>query len=280
MIGIDVSEHNGKLDWGKIKASGVKFAIIRTGYGTSHEDTYFRANMDGALMYGIPVGVYHFSYALNSDGAGKEAKYVLSLLKPYKNKIFLPVFFDFEYDTVSYAQKQGVTLGKQAFNDHAVAFCETIRQEGYTPGVYYNLDYKTRYVDKSRLSGYVQWFAQYNNTPDWTGYDLWQYSSTYTIQGIASTFDANIASEKFEKMLAQGAEEKLSEGTDYIEEDEMQTRYVKVSDVPGDYRDTVDKLVSRGIIKGKEGTGEELVLDLGEDAVRLLVYLDRAGVFG
>lgn len=146
IYGIDVSEHNGTLNWAKIKASGVKFAIIRTGYGKSYTDSQFTANMKGALTQGIPVGVYHFSYALDTAGARKEAEFVLSLLAPYKDKITLPVFFDFEYDSVNYAAKQGVTLGRQAFNDHAVAFLEVVKAAGYKPGIYYNLDYKNKCV--------------------------------------------------------------------------------------------------------------------------------------
>lgn len=197
IYGIDVSEHNGALNWAKIKASGIRFAIIRTGYGKGYTDKQFAANMKGALAQGIPVGVYHFSYALNAAGAKNEAAHVLSLLEPYRDKITLPVFFDFEYDTVDYAKKQGVTLGKQAFNDHAVAFLEAVRAAGYTPGIYYNLDYKNRFVDTSRLGGYVQWYAQYNKTASWNGWDLWQYSSSHSITGHSCRFDINVADESF-----------------------------------------------------------------------------------
>ena len=191
-IGIDVSEHNGVLDWAAIKKAGIKFAIIRDGYGVSHVDNQFEANMAGAIAQGIHVGIYHFSYALSAAGAKKEAEYVLKLLEPYKGKIAMPVFFDFEYDTVSYAKKQGVTLGMESFNSHAVAFCETIRAAGYTPGVYYNLDYARNYVDKSRLDGYAQWYAQYAATASIGGWDLWQYSNSYTIPGCAGRFDVNV----------------------------------------------------------------------------------------
>lgn len=191
--GIDVSEHNGVLDWTKIKAAGIDFAIIRTGYGKKYTDSQFKSNMVGAISQGIPVGIYHFSYALNASGAKTEAEYVVSLLAPYKDKITLPVFFDFEYDTISYAARQGVTLGRQAFNDHSVAFCEAVRRAGYTPGVYFNLDYKNRFVDDSRLGGYVQWYAQYNTAADWKGYDIWQYSSSYKIAGHSCKFDINTA---------------------------------------------------------------------------------------
>ena len=131
IIGIDVSEHNGSINWAAVKKAGVSFAFVRTGYGVSHVDNYFKRNMEGALSQGIPVGIYHFSYALNAAGAKAEAEYVLKLIQPYKDKITLPVFYDFEYDTVSYAKKQGVTLDREAFNAHTVAFCETIKAAGY-----------------------------------------------------------------------------------------------------------------------------------------------------
>ena len=352
IYGIDVSDHNGTLDWAKIKASGIKFAIIRTGYGKSYTDEQFAANMKGALAQGLPVGVYHFSYALNVEGAKREAAFVLSLLEPFKDKIGLPVFFDFEYDTIRYALEQSVTLGKQEFNDHAVAFCEAVKAAGYTPGVYYNLDYKNRFVDESRLGGYVQWYAQYNPTASWTGYDIWQYSSSHKISGHSCRFDINVADEsiigrppegwvKDEKgwwyrradgtWPADGWEEiggklwrfdesgylltsttliegktlytfdengyyttapiKEAEGVEAVtkpgapepekEEPTVEKRYYKLGEVTSKtYQATLDKLIANGVIKGKGGEGEELILDLGEDAVRLLVYLDRVGILG
>lgn len=191
-IGIDVSEHNGVLDWAAIKKAGIKFAIIRDGYGVSHVDNQFEANMAGAIAQGLLIGVYHFSYALDAAGAKKEAAFVLKLLEPYKDKITLPVFYDFEYDTVSYAKKHGVTLGREAFNAHTVAFCEAVKSAGYDPGVYYNKDYYNRMVDLNSVGGYSQWYAQYASEPSVTSYDLWQYSSSYTIPGCAGRFDVNV----------------------------------------------------------------------------------------
>ena len=191
IIGIDVSEHNGALDWATIKKAGISFAVIRDGYGTSHTDTYFKRNVEGAIAQGIPVGIYHFSYALNAAGAKKEAEYVLKLLEPYKGKIAMPVFFDFEYDTVAYAKKQGVTLGREAFNAHTVAFCDAIQAAGYRAGVYYNLDYLKRFVDIDRVGKYVQWYAQYASTASASGWGMWQYSSSYTIPGCSGRFDIN-----------------------------------------------------------------------------------------
>ena len=191
MRGIDVSEHNGSINWSAVKKAGIEFAIIRSGYGTSHTDNYFIANMKGAIAQGLHIGIYHFSYALNASGAANEAEFVKKLIAPYKDHIDMPVFFDYEYDTESYAKKQGVTLGKAAFNNHAVAFLEVIKKAGYTPGLYYNLDYLNKYVDKSKVGSYVKWFAQYSSKASTTDYDLWQYSSSYTIPGCSGRFDVN-----------------------------------------------------------------------------------------
>lgn len=189
MLCVDVSEHNGTLDWAKIKKAGIDAAIIRTGYGVSHTDKQFYNNMDGAIAQGLKIGIYHFSYALNVEGAKNEAAFVIKLLKQYKDKITLPVYFDFEYDTVTYAKKQGVTLGKNAFNNHCVAFCEAVKAAGYKPGVYYNKDYYNTMVSLSSVGGYSQWYAQYASSPSISDYDLWQFSSTYTISGCSGKFD-------------------------------------------------------------------------------------------
>lgn len=217
IIGIDVSEHNGTLDWAKIKKAGIEFAIIRTGYGTSHVDTQFKNNMKGAIEQGIHIGAYHFSYALNESGAKNEADFVTALLQPYKDKIDMPVFFDFEYDTVSYAKKQGVALGKEAFNNHTVAFCEQIKKAGYTPGTYYNLSYLNSYVDKSKIGKYVKWFAQYASAPGTSDYALWQYSSSYKISGLGCKFDVNILKDTsiINKKVASGWKES-SKGKYYV----------------------------------------------------------------
>mgnify|MGYP004690618345 CR=1 FL=1 len=196
VYGIDVSEHNGVLDWSKLKKAGIKFVLIRSGYGVTHTDAQFYNNIQGAHAAGMVIGIYHFSYALTVDGAKREAEAVLKIIKPYKDIITLPIYFDFEYDTVSYAKKQGVELGKNAFNNHCVAFCETIKAAGYTPGVYYNLDYYNTMVSLSSVGGYSQWYAQYSGTPH-VAADIWQKSSNFICNGVPGRFDCNEADEQF-----------------------------------------------------------------------------------
>lgn len=337
-LGIDVSEHNGVLDWAAIKKAGIKFAIIRDGYGTSHVDNQFHANMAGAIAQGILIGVYHFSYALDAAGAKNEAAFCLKLLEPYKDKIVLPVFFDFEYDTVDYAAKCGVTLGKSAFNAHTVAFCEAVKSAGYAPGVYYNKDYYNRMVDPKSVGGYSQWYAQYASAPSVTSYDLWQYSSSYTIPGCSGRFDVNVLahsgsitnSRKYKQgwhkddrgwwyadsttsyykscwakingkwycFNEEGYMEsncwKISGGDSYYlgANGDMQTNmvvglgadgklqpiepwYHTLGEVPNGYRKELGKLVDAGKLKGKSGSGDDMVLDMPLSALRVLIILSR-----
>lgn len=308
MKGIDVSYANGVIDWAKIKAAGISFAIIRAGYGRYQVDSQFSANIKGALAQGIPVGIYWFSYALDAASARQEAKKCMETIKGYEIK--LPVFYDFEYDTIRYAKEQGVTLGKTEYNQFARAFLEEIRAGGYTPGIYYNLDYYRTMVDSSVLAGYTVWYAQYASSPNHSGYDIWQYSGSGTIAGLSGKFDMNelkntaLLEPESEKAgwqkdetgwwyrYADGTKPKKQwvkiDGKSYYFDERgywveypQETRYHTLGDVTSElYRQTLNKLIEKKILNGREGTGEDLVLDLGEDTIRTLVMLDRTGLFG
>ena len=186
--GIDVSQWQGNIDWQKVKGAGVQFAMLRAGYGRNNLDTKFHRNAKGAVAVGIPVGLYWFSYALNVEMAKKEAQYAVELAKKYK--ITWPIAYDLEYDTVSYAAKNGVTITKSLATQMAIAFCEEIKRLGYIPMVYTNLDYLNRYFDRSKLP-YDLWYAQYASTASVADKEIWQYSSKGSMPGIAGNVDMN-----------------------------------------------------------------------------------------
>ena len=186
--GIDVSEHQGAINWSQIKAFGVQFAMIRGGYGRNNVDKYFHANAKGATAAGIPIGMYWFSYALNVDMARNEAKYAVALAKQYK--ITWPIAFDLEYDTVSYAAKNGVTITKDMATQMAKAFCEEIEASGYIPMNYTNPDYLNRYFDRSQLP-YDTWLAQYASQASISDMTIWQYSSSGSVPGVSGRCDMN-----------------------------------------------------------------------------------------
>lgn len=156
--GIDVSKHNGVIDWRKVKADGIDFAIIRAGYARV-VDNKFKDNIKGAQAAGVSVGVYWFSYALTVTQAIDEAEFCATTIKPYK--LDLPVYFDFEYDTERYAKQNGVIYYPRLRTDIHNAFCNRIKEHGYAAGIYTNVDYILSKIIWSELSQHTLWLAQW-----------------------------------------------------------------------------------------------------------------------
>lgn len=184
---IDVSKHNGKIKWDKIK--GVDGVIIRCGSGRLGIDPKFTENIKGALSVGLPVGVYFFSYAYSVGQAQEEAKKCLEYIKGYK--LTLPVFFDWEYDSYNYAKSKGVLVTGPLLTMMTRAFLDPIKKAGYQVGNYYNLDYVKRGLTQvDKLSDYFRWFARYTSTPQ-KDCDLWQYTSSGTVDGVNGPCDVS-----------------------------------------------------------------------------------------
>lgn len=173
---IDVSEWNGKIDWAKVRDSGVKIAIIRAGFGLT-EDKRFAENTQKAHAVGIKVGFYW--YATNSAGADEQARRFAELVKRRKVNPELPLFCDYEKDT-----------DKAVMTAFVNTFCEIVRAAGYNAGIYGNTA-RLAMLPKEVLSDFVIWCA------DWRGYcgckyaSYWQYSSTGKIPGISGMVDLN-----------------------------------------------------------------------------------------
>lgn len=187
---IDVSTHNGKIDWNKVKGN-IDGVIIRAGYGQGNVDKRFTEYIKGAISAGIPVGIYWFSYAYTVDMAKKEAAYCKEIIDKYKDSIFLPVFFDWEYDSMNYAKKRGVNPSKSLITDMNIAFCRKMDDYGYKAGYYGSVDYLTNHIDTSKLNGYYKWLACYGNSTKGLSYDLWQYSDKGKVSGISGNVDMN-----------------------------------------------------------------------------------------
>ena len=195
--GIDVSYHQGDIDFAKVKDSGIEFVIFREGY-RNRIDTRLVGNVKKAKEAGLPIiGVYHFSYALTVEEAREEGRCcVANLEKAGLGKDTL-VFFDFEGDTVKKAADAGVTLGPAECNAHTEAFCEEVEAHGYRAGIYYNNNYRKRWYKPELLDRYVKWLA------DWTGEadaecDFHQYTSDGKVPGINTRVDMNYYYEKAE----------------------------------------------------------------------------------
>lgn len=195
--GIDISYHQGDVDFNKVKDSGIDFVIFREGYRTNI-DSKFIGNVKKAKDAELPiVGVYHFSYALTVDEAKEEARVCIANVEKAGLDKDIVVFFDFEGDTVKKAADAGVILGPDECNAHTVAFCEEVKSLGYTPGVYYNINYRNNWYKLDVLDRYVKWLA------DWTGdadyeCDYHQYSSKGCVPGIRGDVDMNYFYDKTE----------------------------------------------------------------------------------
>lgn len=186
MTGIDVSQHNGVIDWDKVKASGkVDFVILRCGFGREHAnqiDGQFERNYNECKRVGIPVGVYHYSYATSVADAEKEAEFCLKLIKG--KKLEYPVWYDIE-------EKMHINRGK--CDDIAAAFCGKLEAAGYFAGVYtFDSFAKTNLTDKTKRR-YAMWIARIGDKPKYSPYGMHQYLWKGHYDGIAGDVDVNKA---------------------------------------------------------------------------------------
>ncbi len=192
--GIDVSHHQGKIDWKKAKEAGVDYAIIRCGYGqnqTDQDDTRWKENVEACLVNNIPFGVYIYSYADTVTKAKSEADHVLRLIQEYKADIDYPVYYDLEENKVR------EKVSKKGIGDIADAFCSKIKVAGFDVGVYSSEDWFENYLTDSRFDRWDRWVAQWGPKCTYTGsYSMWQCSSQGKVNGISGVVDLNISYEK------------------------------------------------------------------------------------
>ena len=189
-FGIDISRHNGNIDWNAVKASGVDYVIIRCGYrgsatGVLIEDENFKKNIRNATAAGLKVGIYVFSQAINEVEAVKEASLAVSLAKGYN--LTYPIFIDTE-SSGGRADKIDVATRTAVVN----AFCQTVASAGYQPGIYASKSWFETKLNMGAIGNYKIWLAQYSAAPTYKGrYDMWQYTSKGKISGIKGNVDLN-----------------------------------------------------------------------------------------
>ena len=185
--GIDVSFAQGKIDWQKVAATDISYAIIRCGYGNdevSQDDKWWKYNADECTRLGIPFGVYIYSYALNTDEALSEAEHVLRLIEGYD--LSYPIYLDLE------DERYTGSLSNKEIADIAEVFCETIQSAGYEVGIYANLDWFRNRLTDGRFGQWTRWVAQYNTECTYKkAYTMWQCTSMGTVDGIDGFVDLN-----------------------------------------------------------------------------------------
>ena len=192
--GIDVSYYQGQIDWEKVKASGIEFAMIRLGYrgygqeGKLVEDKMAFKNLEGALDAGLQVGVYFFSQAITVDEALEEAEFVLQRIKVYD--ITMPVVFDWEYIS---EEARTAKMDRRTLTDCYKAFCDKIAGAGYTPMAYFNTYLSRQLMYLHELEDYPFWLALYSDRMTFPyRFEMWQYTDSGRVPGIEGNVDINL----------------------------------------------------------------------------------------
>lgn len=216
-LGVDVSYFQGEIDWEKVKADGIDFAMIRLGYrgyGTGNIviDDQFTENINGALAAGLEVGVYFFSQAVNVQEARREAETVLSMLSSYP--ITMPVAYDLEIVSENGSRTQ--KLSAATMTENAAVFCRMVEAEGYEAACYASKKTALLRYNLSKLKEYGLWYAEEEAQPS-IPYDfkLWQYTAEGTVDGI----ETGVALDLYIEPREQGNGEKDSEEQSSVEKE-------------------------------------------------------------
>ena len=183
MRGIDVSVHNGSIDWNRVKNDGISFAILRAGYGkvASQKDKKFEDNYNGAKAAGIPVGAYWYSYARTVDEARKEAEACITILRG--KQFEYPIFFDVE-------EKATLNTGKSNCSAMIRAFCAALEKAGYWVGLYTSRSVLSTHIEDDIKNRYAIWAAEWGAKLNYNGsVGIWQYSDKGRVDGITGAVD-------------------------------------------------------------------------------------------
>lgn len=193
-LGVDVSSHQGEIDWRAAAGDGVEFAMIRAGgryYGSGllFEDKFFRQNLEGAAAAGLETGVYFFSQAVTAEEAREEARFLLELLDG--RTLDGPVVFDWENISGAAARTDGVDPA--TVTAMADAFCREVEAAGYSPMIYFNQHIAYLLYDLEGVAHYPFWIAQYGTEPGfYYDFQMWQYTDAGTVAGIDGPVDLNL----------------------------------------------------------------------------------------
>ena len=195
MKGIDVSVHNGNIDWSKVKADGIEFAILRAGFGRleKQKDEKFEHNYAGAKAAGIPIGAYWYSYAMTPEEAKLEADVFLKVIKG--KQFEFPVYFDLE-------EKKQFDLGKEKVSAIMRAFLEKVEKAGCFVGLYGSASSLTTHTADDIKSHYTIWLAHWVDKTNYSGaYGIWQYSEKGKVDGISGNVDLDICYKDFPAII-------------------------------------------------------------------------------
>ena len=184
--GIDVSQFQGNIDFGKVRKSGVDFVIIRAGFGryAHQKDPFFEQNYKRAKAAGLKVGAYWYSYAASVEDAKAEAQTCINAIK---GKTFeYPIYFDLE-------ERSQFAKGRAFCNSLVKTFCNVLEHAGYWAGLYISRSPLQQYISASVAKRYALWLAEYGSKCNYGGtYGMWQYTSSGKVSGISGNVDMDI----------------------------------------------------------------------------------------
>ena len=194
-LGIDVSHHQGDIDWNAVKSDGFDFAILRIGYrgyaqeGVLNADKRFEEYYTKAKEAGLKVGVYFFAQAVNEEEAREEAEFVLGILNG--RSLELPVVYDPESILDDEARTDDVS--GQQFTANTAEFCRLIEEGGYSPMIYANMLWEAFELDLEKLADYPIWYADYEDKPQTPyAFKIWQYTNEAAVPGVSGVCDIDI----------------------------------------------------------------------------------------
>ena len=270
--GVDISQFNGDVDIGALKGK-VDFVIIRCGYGSdyaSQDDVQYQANVRKCEAAAMPYGVYLYSYARNTDMPRSEARHTLRLLQGRRP------LYGVWYDVEDVALPAGETL-----IDNCVTYCREMEKAGLYCGIYSSLNWWRTRLNSPRLNPFAKWGAQGNDTLDYQGAGLWQYTDRGVING--RRFDMNRAFRDYPAII------KGMEGTDMTRDevaklareeaqavyDKNEARYPRISSLPDWARGPVEEVYRRLDLLGTEDSGKDTRIDASETYARALVVIEK-----
>ena len=196
--GIDLSEHNGTVNFDTLKRYGVDFVLLRAGYGSANKypeqyDTKFEEYYQKAKAAGLGVGAYWYSYAGDMQSAEDEIKAFATVLE---GKTFeYPVYFDLEESSVASA------VGRTTYTDIAKYMIDTLESMGYWVGLYASLSFLSNKLDMLKLKRFAVWCAQWNNSCDYNGAGMWQYCNDLKVPGCSTLVDGDYCYRDYPKEI-------------------------------------------------------------------------------
>lgn len=236
--GIDVSDHNGHLDWEELKRQGLEFAIIRLGWGNddkSQDDREYQYNLSECQRLGIPFGVYLYSYAISEEDLLSEINHTLRLIEGID--ISLGVWFDME-DSDGYKDYHGFNPYEhgEELTRYCREFIDFFKTEGYKSGVYSNPDYFINVLDKSQFVSNEIWLAHWGVDEPYCDCLMWQHSSDGHFDSFNCRFDSNIYFGETEE--TEETEEKETIDSDITFDYNVGDKVIILTDSDGNFYDT------------------------------------------